>query len=215
MIVISPWWRMTSADSVVPVPTPASPPDASGVPRRRAGSGLPIVRAWLAFAALGAGIIHLALGHASGPGIGAALAVFGLAELAWGMAVLVLDRLPLARLVPLVATAPVAAWGLWLAAAAALGGPASASILPLLPMAVTTLFDLFIAATASLVLRHCARHPEAPAPGRPRGARYLAGLVAGALAVSLLVTPVLDAAGNPPQPADAGGAVISHEHAGH
>ena len=96
---------------------------------RDAAQGHRLLRAWLALAAVGAGIVHLALGWAAatrligvhpvaGSALAGVLAVVGIAELAWGLAGLVIDRGPMPGLARWAALAPVAAWALVLVSGA-------------------------------------------------------------------------------------------------
>ena len=172
-----------------------------------------ITRSWLAFAAMGAGMIHLAL--APGFGVPGAVApvVLGAAEFGWGVAMLARDRFVVIRLTRVAAFVPAIGWGILLLVAVALQAPTLASILPVLPMAVATLFTLVIAAALSARMRHPSVRSD-----RPVGAyRYLAALMAGGLLVSALTTSALAApqAGIDNPHANHGELDISNEHSGH
>ncbi|RNE62490.1 hypothetical protein [Cryobacterium tepidiphilum] len=152
-------------------------------------------RIWFAFAAVGAGMIHLAVAAGAPLLLTIVLAGFGIAELGWGVGVLVRGRLLVARVVLGAALVPVLFWG----AIATVGsgwGPVAGDALPLFPMAVASLFDLFVAATLAV---HGRRHAASDTPARAPAATarqdwgFLAALtVAGAL-FSGLVTPALAA----------------------
>ena len=146
----------------------------------------PIVRAWVAFAALGAGLIHLALVLGSPPAFAVAFGVIGLAEFAWGIVALARDPLaPRAALV--LALVPVLGLAA-LAAVGAMGGMRGAlASTPFLALAVASLLELFIAAALGAHLRRGDRPPA----GAPGTARYLLGVAAGALVVAALTTTAL------------------------
>lgn len=159
-----------------------------------------LVRSWLALAAVGAGIVHLALAWAvatrllgTHPVIGAALAgvlsLVGIAEASWGLISFVIDRVTTPRLARWAALAPVAAWALVLAGGAAAGSLA----LPFLPMGTATVFDLFIAGGLSVHLRGTGRKPSgrSGAHGAWMRGAVLLGLVAAGLVVSAAVAPAL------------------------
>lgn len=128
-----------------------------------------VTRSWIAFAAVGAGLIHLAL-VVSAPLVGGILlAAIGIVEFAWGVLVLFDARFLVPRVASLAALAPVALW----IAALLLGVQ---EFRPL-PLAVATLLELSVAAGIALSLRRARR----PVP--PSTARYLGGLLLGALVV--------------------------------
>ena len=157
-----------------------------------------ILRAWLAFAALGAGILHLALVISSPLPFAVVLFVLGASELGWGIATLSLNRFVMPMTARAGAIAPVILWAALLLFAGLLDAPALASPLTFIPMAVATIFDLAIAATLSILVRHSSRAmPDDRATAGTAGVagpaawRYLGGLFAGGLAVSLLMNPAL------------------------
>ncbi len=189
-----------------------------------------VTRSWLAFAALGAGLIHLAL--ASGAGIPAAVAlvVLGGVEFGWGVGVLSRDRFLVPRVAVVVAFVPAIGWSALLLMAVALEEPLLASVFPVFPMAIAVVFTLVIAAVLGRQARAtCASSmtaDEAPTPEKavgvePRQAerpyRYLIGLLAGALVVSALTTPALAAttAGIDNPHDHHGGLELPGEHVGH
>jgi len=146
-----------------------------------------ITRAWVAFAAIGVGLIHVALVIGSPLGVGIALAVLGLTEFGWGVLTFARETIPAPRAALVVALVPVLAWALLLAVGSASGDLVPSP--PLLPLAVAALFEFFIVAVVGSSLRR-RRDAAAPAPGI---ARYLVGLMVGALAVAALTTPALAA----------------------
>jgi len=112
-----------------------------------------LIRHWLALAALGAALIHLAVGAGSSPASMVALLVIGVAELAWAVAVLRSDRLPVATWAVVGALVPVAGWALLVSAAVVLDAPGITSGVPAMPMLAATLLDLAIAAVVGRHLR--------------------------------------------------------------
>ncbi|WP_434513067.1 hypothetical protein ABUV18_02894 [Clavibacter nebraskensis] len=112
-----------------------------------------LIRHWLALAALGAALIHLAVGAGSPPAAMVALLLIGLAEGAWAIAVLRSDRLPVPRWAALGTLVPVAGWALLVTAAVVMSAPGITSDLPAIPMLAATLLDLVVAAVVGRHLR--------------------------------------------------------------
>ncbi|WP_445444548.1 hypothetical protein [Clavibacter sp. km3a] len=112
-----------------------------------------LIRHWLALAALGAALIHLAVGAGSPPAVMAALLVIGVAEGAWAVAVLRSDRLPAASWAVVGALVPVAGWALLVTAAVVMSAPGITSGLPAIPMLAATVLDLVVAAVVGRHLR--------------------------------------------------------------
>ncbi|MFT2693443.1 hypothetical protein [Clavibacter zhangzhiyongii] len=112
-----------------------------------------LIRHWLALAALGAALIHLAVGAGAPPAVMAALLVIGVAEGAWAVAVLRSDRLPAASWAVVGALVPVAGWALLVTAAVVMSAPGITSGLPAIPMLAATLLDLVVAAVVGRHLR--------------------------------------------------------------
>ena len=148
-----------------------------------------ITRTWVAFAAIGVGLIHVALVIGSPLGLGIPLAILGLTEFGWGVLTFARESIPAPRVALIVALVPVLAWSLLLAAGSALEDPTLAGALPLLPLAVAALFEFFIVAVIGVGLRRGKDASSAP----PGVARYLISLMVGALAVAALTTPALAA----------------------
>lgn len=112
-----------------------------------------LIRHWLALAALGAALIHLAVGAGSPPAAMVALLLIGVAEGAWAVAVLRSDRLPVAGWAAVGALVPVAGWALLVTAAVVMAAPGITSDLPAIPMLAATLLDLVVAAVVGRHLR--------------------------------------------------------------
>jgi hypothetical protein len=136
-----------------------------------------VTRSWIAFAAVGAGLIHLAL-VISAPLVGGALlAAIGIAEFAWGVLVMFDERFLMPRIAVLAALAPVALW----IAALLLGVQAFRPA----PLAVATLFELFVAIAIALSQR------RARAAGPTGTRRFVIGLLVGAVVVGTLTAAAL------------------------
>jgi hypothetical protein len=171
---------------------------------RTAPSVAPTTRAWLAVAALGAGLLHAALAPGAPLLVAVPLVVTAAAELAWAVATLLRDRPPFFRSSLWLALVPVAGWAaLATLGATASGGPAL-SLQPL-PMAVASLLDLAVAGTVAIVLRR-----GRPAPRESGALRFVTVLTLSAAAVSALAIPALGVT-------EAGGAAaqVHLQHSGH
>ncbi|MFP7761766.1 hypothetical protein [Marisediminicola sp. LYQ85] len=169
-----------------------------------------ITRTWLAFAALGTGLIHLALVVGLPLPLGILLGALGAAEFAWAIVTLARDDLVAPRIARVVALVPVLGWSVIVVTATIFDVSGLASALPVLPMAVATLFELVAVAILSSALRPAERVAEhttdtREAPSAPALAlatpsvstthpvRYLVALTAGAVVVGALTTPALAA----------------------
>ncbi len=150
-----------------------------------------ITRMWLGFAALCAGIIHLALIGSSPLPVAALLTIIGVAEGAWGLATFVRVRILFPRAALVAALVPILLWGVLVAAAAASKTPAVASYLGFDSMALASFFGLFIAIVLAVQVR---RGTDFTVPTRESSApRYLLGVVIGGLLAAAIVTPALSA----------------------
>ncbi|MCY7404184.1 MAG: hypothetical protein LH475_06115 [Cryobacterium sp.] len=144
---------------------------------------------------------------------------FGIAELGWGIATLATGRVLAARIVVAAALIPVLTWGATAALGSGLGVTSAETGLPPYPMAVASVFNIFLTVTVAIVLRRApkalpttggaaasgaagsgAARPGAATPGAatpgaatPGGWRFLVGLVVGGLLLSGLTTPALAA----------------------
>jgi len=144
-----------------------------------------VLRAWLGFFALGAGLIHLALVIGSPPALGVPLVLIGIAEFAWGVITFTAAAVPFARVARIAAVVPILGWVALLLVSGSAGVPG----IRVLPMLVASLLDLAVAIVITVVLRR-----GDAAPARPlRSGPYLLGLAAGALVVAALTTPALAA----------------------
>ncbi len=141
----------------------------------------PITRSWVAFAAVGAGLIHLALVISAPTFVGILFAVVGVAEFGWGVLVVFDGRFLAPRIAVIAVLAPIA---LWIAALVTALDPGAFRPFPL---AVATLLELFIAVAIGLSLRR-GGSAKVPSTGR-----LVIGLVAGALVIGALAAPALGA----------------------
>jgi len=159
----------------------------------------PATRAFLAVAALGAGLLHAALAPSAPPALLAAFLLIALAELVWAASTLARDY-PLAfRLIPALALLPVGMWAaLAVAGATASGGTAIA--LPLIPMGAASVLDVAVAATAAVVIRR-----GRAVPAQTGALRFVLSLLLSACAVSAIAVPALGLT-------DAGVAAVSVHH---
>lgn len=131
-------------------------------------------RAGIAFAALGAGLVHLGLAVGAVPGVAATLALVGALEVLWGALAVGRGHLPIPRVALAVALVPAVAWG----AAVLLGIPGPR----VLPMLAATALDLVVAAGIAAGIR---RGPRVESR-RPLLAVALAALVVGVVTVPAL-----------------------------
>ena len=131
----------------------------------------PATRAWLAFPAVGAGIIHLALALAAPLPFAAVLAVFGFVEFFWGVLTFAGHGVPVPRIALVVAPLPTILWGI--SVATGFAPPVS-----LFAMAGACLLELVVVVCLT-------RHLRAPDAAPER--RGIAGVIAAVLAVALVV----------------------------
>lgn len=160
-------------------------------------------RIWMALASLGAGLVHLAIGAGSPLPLAIFLIGFGVAEIVWGLSVMARAHTVLARTVMVASLVPVALWALLLTVSIVAGSSSLASTVPLLPMAVGSLLNLYVSGSLAVARRRFDRESDAEASssstwadaaaGQPQAGRYVLGLVFGALLVSGMVTPALAA----------------------
>jgi hypothetical protein len=146
---------------------------------------------WIGFAALCAGIIHLALITSAPLPVAIILATLGGIECIWGLVTFVRSRILAPRIALFGALVPTLLWGTLVAAASASHNPSVASYLGFGAMATATVLGLFIAIALAVQFRkgtdfsQSTRQPNAPV--------YLVGVVAGGIVAALLITPALAA----------------------
>ena len=167
----------------------------------------PLVRIWLAFSAIGAALIHLAVGASAPLVLGIILVGFGLTELGWGALVLIRSRLLAPGIVLGTSLGPVIVWAAAMSLHSSFGLPAEAVALPLFPMLIASLFNLFLAGSLGVVRRRAASSepvtPSTAVESDPQGWRFLTGLILAGFLVSGLTTPALAAT-------DAGAHAVPH-----
>lgn len=134
-----------------------------------------VTRSALGFAALGAGLIHLALAVGAEPWLATALAVVGGAEFLWGVLAVSRPGVPIPRIGLVGALVPPALWVVLLLAAAT--GPKP------LPMLAATALDLAVAVLLAVGLRR----GEGREPRRPAVGIAIAALVVAAITVPALI----------------------------
>ena len=153
-----------------------------------------IRRAWLGFAAIGAGLIHLAMVVSSPVPVAIVLVGLGVTEFGWGVLTFAKERLIGASAARIVAIGPMVVWSMLVLAATLSDAAWLASFLPLIPMAIATVFELFAVAVLSLHLR-LSRETDAAVstPASPSVGRYLLAVTVGGILVGALTTPALAA----------------------
>jgi hypothetical protein len=166
-----------------------------------------VLRTWLGFIALAAGLVHFALVIGSPLPVALVLLLVGAAEFVWGVFTFARPLPPLPQLARSGALVPVVGWALLLVIAGADSfGPLTSSS-ELFPMLVASFFDLLIAGGLTALLRRAATRradeivagPDvaslpAPTPDQPaRAGRYLVGVIGGALVIAAITTPALAA----------------------
>lgn len=134
-----------------------------------------VTRSALGFAALGAGLVHLALAIGEPGWLAAALAVVGGVEFFWGVLAVSRPGVPLPRGAIVGALVPPAAWIVLLLTG--LPGPKP------LPLLAATLLDLAVATLLAVGLRRAA----AAEPRHPAVGIAVAGLLVAAVVVPALI----------------------------
>ena len=146
----------------------------------------PVTRSWIAFAAVGAGLIYLALVISASIVVGAVLALIGIACFGWGVLVMFDERFLAPRVAVVAVLVPIGVWlGVVLLSSA--GAAELASGFRPLPLAVATALELFVAVALALHLR------RGPRDVVPTTRRYVVGLLAGILVIGAVVAPALAA----------------------
>jgi hypothetical protein len=136
-----------------------------------------VARSSLGFAALGAGLIHVALAVGAAPWLAAVLVTVGAAEFLWGVLAVSRPGVPLPRAAIVGALVPPAAWIVVLVAALP-EGPRP------LPMLAATALDLAVAIGLAAGLRRAPRVESR----RPLLGITLAGVLVAAITVPALIT---------------------------
>ena len=165
-------------------------------------------RAWPPLAALGAGLIHLAVAASAPAVLAVLLAVIGIAEVVWGVAVLRVGQPVLVRLALVASSASSALWVAVAFSLMAVGAAEPAASVPLLPLVAATVFTLSVAVICARWLRRAdaaaavtastgsasSAPPTSPAaPVAGGGWRFVGAFAASAALVSAIATPALAA----------------------
>jgi len=165
----------------------------------------PIIRIWLAFAAIGAALIHLAVGAAAPLPLSIILVGFGIAELGWGVVTLYRGRVLAQDATIALALVPVFVWGVTATLGSGLGVAAGSTGLPFYPMAVASLFGISLSAALAVFRRLGSRSPAAPEADDAADTavaqtlvelpawRFLAAVIVGSVLFSGLTTSALAA----------------------
>ena len=148
-------------------------------------------RTWLAFAAVGAGLIHLALVIGSPAASAAIFAIVGIVEFAWGLVSIATSRLLAPRVALIGALVPALFWVLAIFVASGAHLPQLATSLRVFPLLVATLLEFFLAATIAISQRRASEASEAAVPSST--ARQLLGIAAGVIVIAALTAPALAA----------------------
>ncbi|WP_348789521.1 hypothetical protein [Leifsonia sp. NPDC080035] len=164
----------------------------------------PTTRAFLAVAALGAGLLHAALAPGAPLPLLVAFVAVAAAELGWAAAALARDRPPLFAAVPALALVPLGIWAALATTGATTSGGTVLS-LPFLPMGVASLLDLAVAGVAAVVLRRRRSRGDREAAPQSGALRFVAALALSASAVCAVTIPALGAT-------DAGIAAVTVHH---
>ncbi|WP_105036210.1 hypothetical protein [Cryobacterium aureum] len=157
----------------------------------------PVIRMWLGFAALGAALIHLAVGAGAPLPLSILLVGFGLAELGWAVVTLSQTRPVAIRVVFGATLIPVLVFATTATLGSGLGVSAAETGLPMYPMVIASLFNLYLAGSLAVIIRKKANTSPSTERTRkvaqPGGWRFLTALVVAGLVVSGLTTPALAA----------------------
>ncbi|MDO7883104.1 hypothetical protein [Antiquaquibacter soli] len=141
----------------------------------------PLTRVWVSFAAIGAGLIHVALVVGAPAWAAVLVGMLGLAEFVWGAITFSRDAPPVPRVALVVALVPVLLWVVGLVTRTV-----PETFAPL-SLGVASLFTLFVAAALGVHLR------SGPRAGIPGTVRFAVGLVAALVVVVALTLPALGA----------------------
>ena len=142
---------------------------------------------WPAMAALGAGLVHLAVAASAPAVLMAVLAVLGIAEIGWSLTVLRAGRVMAVRSTLAIAASSSAVWVALAFTLQALGVGNPATSLPLLPLLAATLFTFYVA----VEMARTVRSGRSATVGS--GTRLVVGFMVGAFLVAGIASPALAA----------------------
>ena len=158
-----------------------------------------VFRIWLAMAAIGAALIHLAVGAGAPLPLAIILVGLGIAELGWGVVTLIRGRIVARDAAIALALVPVFVWGATAILGSGLGVAADETGLPFYPMAVASLFGIVLSGTLAIHRRRDSTRTTDAAATRLRTPTelpawgFLAALMVGSLLFSGLTTTALSA----------------------
>jgi hypothetical protein len=141
-----------------------------------------ITHAWAAMAALGAGLIHLAVAASAPAVLLVAFMVVGIAEILWSVLTLARSRYMLPRLYPLLALVPLAIWALGVFSGV------ESTVLPPMSLALATVLSLLSAGFVAVSTR---RGSADESTREPTAGRTLVGFLVGAFAMAAIALPAL------------------------
>jgi hypothetical protein len=166
---------------------------------------LALTRIWIAFAALGAGLIHLAVAAAAPPALLVVFLLLGAAEVAWSVGTMLRSSFPTRSLALVGAILGLVVWASALVLGEAIG--VTVDTLPPLALGSASVLDIVVAIAMTASLR---RSPDAsPAPAtEPAAGWTVLGITVGALAMVGLALPAIGQT-------QAGIAALDGPHASH
>lgn len=171
-----------------------------------------ILRTCVAFAALGAGLIHIAISAAEPLSFLGLFALIGAAEVAWAILALARPRLAVPRIALVGALVPIVLAAIGLTASPTVGDRTIAEALPFLAVLSATVLDLFVAVVLAIRLRQgkIESVTASSMPNHRETFTYLGALLASAAVMTVLTVPAIAAT-----PVGLLGNNSSGGHAGH
>lgn len=156
-----------------------------------------VYRIWLAMCAIGAALIHLAVGAGAPLPLSIILVGLGIAELGWGVVTLIRGRTVARDATIGLALVPVIVWGATAILGSGLGVSAGQAGLPFYPMAVASAFGTVLSGALAIDRRRDSNRATDLAAASIRTSvelptwRFLAALMIGSLLFSGLTTSAL------------------------
>ena len=159
-----------------------------------------VFRIWLAMAAIGAALIHLAVGAGAPLPLSIILVGLGIAELGWGVVTLIRGRMVARDATIALALVPVFVWAATALLGGGLGVSADETGLPFYPMAVASLFGIGLSGALAINRRREANRATTDAaaaslrtPTELPAWGFLAAVMISSLVFSGLTTTALSA----------------------
>ncbi len=141
-----------------------------------------ITHAWAALAALGAGLVHLAVAASAPTLLLIAFLLVGIGEVVWAVLTLARSRYVIPRLYPLLALIPLAVWALGVFSGV------ESTVLPPMSLALAAVLGLLSAAFVAVSSR---RGSADESTREPSAGLTLVGFLAGAFAMAAIALPAL------------------------